>query len=109
MRNLTLLVLVATSIVLGGCATQKELLVTDVSRSDGVVTLSYESNEFQSVSYDAQRAQELASQRCAAWGYSGAEPFGSERTTCTSRRGFGNCGSRRVDIPYQCTGDPGGQ
>ncbi|MGY0560650.1 YecR family lipoprotein [Luteimonas sp. A277] len=109
MRSLISFVLVATSIVLAGCATQKELLVTEASRSDGVVTLSYESNEFQSVSYDAQRAQELATQRCVAWGYSGAESFGSERTTCTSRRGFGNCGARRVDIQYQCTGSPSGQ
>ena len=106
MRNLKLLGLVTVSTVLGGCATQKELLVTEASRSDGVVTLSYESNEFQSVSYDAQRAQEMATQRCTAWGYSGAESFGSEKTTCTSRRGFGNCGARRVDIQYQCTGNP---
>ena len=106
MRGLKFYGLLAASLVLSGCATQKELLVTDASRADGVVTLSYESNEFQSVSYDAQRAQEMATQRCVAWGYTGAEPFGSERTTCTSRRGFGNCGARRVDIQYQCTGSP---
>lgn len=106
MRGSKLFGFLAASMVLGGCATQKELLVTDASRADGVVTLSYESNEFQSVSYDAQRAQEMAAQRCAAWGYSGAESFGSEKTTCTSRRGFGNCGARRVDVQYQCTGSP---
>lgn len=109
MNSVKVIWIFAASMVLAGCATQKELMVTGASRSDGVVTLSYESNEFQSVSYDAQRAQEAAAQRCVAWGYSGAEAFGSEQTTCTSRRGFGNCGTRRVDVQYQCTGNPGGR
>ncbi|WP_425520955.1 YecR family lipoprotein [Xanthomonas nasturtii] len=109
MKGKKLVGMLAVSAVLAGCATQKDLMVTGASRSDGVVTLSYESNEFQRVSYDAQRAQEAAAQRCVAWGYSGAEAFGSEQTTCTSRRGFGNCGSRRVDVQYQCTGSPGGR
>jgi hypothetical protein len=109
MRTKALLALVAAVISTAGCATQRELMVTGASRADAVVKLSYESNEFQRVSYDSQKAQELATQKCMAWGYSGAESFGSEETTCLSRRGFGNCGSRRVTVAYQCTGTPGGQ
>ena len=108
MSSKALLVL-AAAIAISGCATQKELLVTGASRADGVVKLSYESNEFQRVSYDAQKAQQLAAQKCMAWGYTGAESFGSEENTCLSRRGFGNCGDRRVTVAYQCTGSPGGQ
>lgn len=104
-----LLAVLGAAVTLTGCATQKELLVTNASRADGVVTLSYESNEFERASYEAQKAQEMAEQRCMAWGYSGADSFGSAKTTCTSRRGFGNCGARRVDIQYQCTGSPSGQ
>ena len=106
--RLLLLSVACCALLLTGCATQKELLVTSASRADGVVTLSYESNEFERASYEAQKAQEMAEQRCRVWGYSGADSFGSAKTTCTSRRGFGNCGARRVDIQYQCTGSPGG-
>lgn len=70
------------------------------------MTLSYESNEFQKVSVDMNKANELAEKRCKAWGYSGAESFGSEQTECLIRRGFGNCGTRRVSVIYQCLGAP---
>ena len=91
---------------LAGCTTQRELLVTQASRSDGVVVISYQGNEFQRGDADYEEAEALAAKSCAAWGYNGAEAFGSEKTTCLSRRGFGNCGARRVDIPFQCTGGP---
>lgn len=91
---------------LAGCATQRELLVTDASRSDGTVVISYEGNEFQRGDADYDEAANMAEKKCAAWGYSGAEAFGSKKTTCLSRRGFGNCGHRRVDIPFQCVGNP---
>ncbi|MBO9722466.1 YecR family lipoprotein [Xanthomonas phaseoli] len=96
----------STAIGLAGCATQKEMLVTGASRSDGTITLAYESNEFQRVSVDGEKALDMATQRCKAWGYDGAESFGSQETECLSRRGFGNCGSRRVSVVYQCTGSP---
>lgn len=96
----------AIALLLAGCATQRELLVTQASRTDGTVVISYEGNEFQRGGADFNEAAELASKKCAAWGYDGAEAFGSQQTTCLSRRGFGNCGSRRVDIPFQCTGKP---
>jgi hypothetical protein len=109
MRSIALLALSSAVLMLSGCATQKELMVTNASRADGIVNLSYESNEFQRVSYDAQKAQDLAAQKCKVWGYNGAEALGSEENICLSRRGFGNCGSRRVTVAYQCTGAPNGQ
>ncbi|MBH1671512.1 hypothetical protein I5U90_00360 [Stenotrophomonas maltophilia] len=99
--------LCVATLMLAGCATHKEMLVTGASRADGAITLSYESNEFQRVSVDGEKAESMAAQRCKAWGYSGAESFGSQETQCLSRRGFGNCGSRRVSVVYQCTGSPG--
>lgn len=93
-------------LLLVGCATQRELLVTQASRSEGTVVISYEGNEFQRGSADYEEAASLATRRCTAWGYRGAEAFGSQSTTCLSRRGFGNCGRRRVDIPFQCMGKP---
>lgn len=100
--------LVAASFIafLAGCSTHRELLVTGGSRADGIVELGYERNEFQRVSFDAEAAESIAAKRCRGWGYHGAESFGTEKSTCTSRRGFGNCGSRQVVIQYQCLGNP---
>lgn len=91
-------------LLLGGCATQKDWLVTGGSRADGVVRLSYESNEFQRVNTSEEQASKLATQRCMAWGYKAAQSFGSQSVTCQSRRGLGNCGDRLVTVEYQCTG-----
>lgn len=101
------IVLVAVALVsLVGCSTHRELLVTGGSRADGIVELGYERNEFQRVQFDMDAAEALAAKRCQGWGYDGAESFGTEKSTCTSRRGFGNCGSRQVVIQYQCLGSP---
>lgn len=101
-----LILAASAALLLASCATHRELLVTQASRSDGVVVISYQGNEFQRGGADYDEAETLAAKRCTAWGYSGAEAFGSQKTTCLSRRGFGNCGARRVDIPFQCTGNP---
>lgn len=85
---------------------EKQWLVTDASRSDAVVKVSYERNEFQRARPEQEQADELAAKMCTGWGYNGAVQFGSEETTCLSRRGFGNCGRRRITLPYQCTGAP---
>ncbi|HFF6004481.1 YecR family lipoprotein [Stenotrophomonas maltophilia] len=105
MRANTVLVAIVLA-ALTGCTTHRELLVTGGSRADGIVELGYQRNEFQRVSFDEDAAEALASKRCQGWGYEGAESFGTERSTCTSRRGFGNCGSRQVVIQYQCLGNP---
>ncbi|MCA7024543.1 MULTISPECIES: YecR family lipoprotein [Stenotrophomonas] len=99
----------AAALVLSACATHADWLVTKASRADGVVALSYERNEFQRLDMSEQQAIQLAEQKCKNWGYRGAEPFGSQSTECLSRRGFGNCGSRRVTVEFQCTGSPGQQ
>ena len=93
-------------VLLAGCATQQSWLVTDGSRADGVVSLSYQHNEFQRPELSQAEADQLATQKCMVWGYKGAEAFGSQRTECLSKRGFGNCGSRQVTVEYQCTGSP---
>lgn len=74
-----------------GCATKKDWLVTGGSRADGVVRLSYESyesNEFQRPKVSKEQADQLATQKCQAWGYKGAESFGSQSVQCQSRRGL---------------------
>lgn len=99
----------ATALFLSACATHADWLVTKASRADGVVALSYERNEFQRPDMSEQQAIQLAEQKCKNWGYKGADPFGSQNTECLSRRGFGNCGSRRVTVEFQCIGSPSQQ
>lgn len=107
--NLKLSCVAGAALLLGACATHADWLVTKASRSDGVVALSYERNEFQRPDMSEQQAVELAEQKCKNWGYKGAEPLGSQSTECLSRRGFGNCGSRRITVEFQCTGSPSQQ
>lgn len=90
-----------------GCATQQELLLVGGSRADGIVELGYHRNEFQRVEFDEAAAAVLATKRCRRWDYQEAESVGTERSSCLSRRGFGNCGSRNVVIQYQCVGSQG--
>lgn len=94
------------ALLVSACATQANWLVTSASRTNGVVALSYERNEFQRMQLSENEAIQLATKTCKNWGYSGAEAFGSQSTTCLSRRGFGNCGSRRVTVEFQCLGSP---
>lgn len=106
MKGMRIVLCGIAALLASGCATQKDWLVTGGSRADGVVSLSYERNEFQRPELDQAEADRLATQKCMAWGYKGAESFGSQRNDCLSRRGFGNCGTRRVTVEYQCTGSP---
>jgi hypothetical protein len=88
-----------------GCAVPKQLVPTGGSRSDGTVKLSFEYGMFEAPKLDAQQGMNAAKQRCAAWGYSGAEPFGGANRTCTSSSNSG-CNRWMVTVEYQCTGTP---
>lgn len=90
--------------VLSGCAVQKALIPTGGSRADGTIELSYEFGEFQVPKIDLQQGAELARQRCAAWGYSDAQPFGGQKNTCQALGGFAGCARTLVTIQYQCIG-----
>jgi len=91
--------------VLSGCAVNKEWIPTGGSRSDGTVRLAYEYGEFQVPKLSADQAMETARQRCAAWGYTGAEPFGGTVRTCSQGNAYG-CNVFRVTAEFQCTGQP---
>ena len=86
-----------------GCAVNKQLTPTGGSRADGTVKLSYEYGAFEVPKLDGQQGMSAAQQRCAAWGYTGAEPFGGSTQTC-SRPSNSGCMGWLVTIEYQCTG-----
>jgi len=88
-----------------GCAVQKQLVPTGGSRADGTVKLSFEYGMFESPQLDGQQGLSAARQRCAAWGYSDAQPFGGSTKKCSNYSGR-DCIRWLVTIEYQCTGAP---
>ena len=103
MARLATLVLVITFV--NGCATQKALTATGGSRSDGTVKLSFEYGPLEAPQVDQNQGLAVAKQRCAAWGYTGAEPFGGTTRSCNLPSGSG-CQRYLVTVEYQCTGTP---
>lgn len=91
------------SAVAGGCATAINWQPVSGSRADGVVRLAFEYGMFQSPRVDEAQALQLATQRCAVWGYTGAEAFGAATTQCTQTNQYG-CARTMVTKEYQCTG-----
>jgi hypothetical protein len=86
-----------------GCAVQKQLVPTGGSRADGTVKLSFEYGLFEAPKLDEQQGMSVAEKRCAAWGYTGAEPFGGSTKACINSSNSG-CNRWLVTIEYQCTG-----
>lgn len=86
-----------------GCAAPKSALPVGGSKADGTVELAYDYGAFESPQVDFGAAQIQAEQRCAAWGYSGAEKFGGEKQMCTAPSSSG-CMGFQVTMNYQCTG-----
>jgi hypothetical protein len=98
-----ILVSLVTTLMLFGCATQKELIPTGGSRADGTVKLSYQFGAFEVPQVNENQGLFSAKKRCQAWGYSGAEAFGGAVKTCASAS-MGSCNIFQVTVEYQCTG-----
>lgn len=75
MRN-NILVLLVSTLVLSGCATQKQMVPMGGSKADGTVRMGFDYGLFEKPVLDKNQAIAAAEQRCKAWGYSGTEPFG---------------------------------
>lgn len=97
------LALVAGIAVLAGCATVTQMEATGGSRSDGIVKLSFEYDQFDRIELDQASALQTARQRCAVWGYTDADPFQGVTKQCQGRGFFGECGHWFVTREYQCT------
>jgi YecR-like lipoprotein len=104
-RQFALFAALTGAALLTGCAVEKQLIPTGGSRSDGTVKLSFEYGAFEVPKLDTTQALKLAQQRCAAWGYTGADPFGGGTKRCTFGNVYG-CNRWVVTFEYQCTGTP---
>ena len=94
----------AVVLILAGCATPEVMQATGGSRSDGTVDLSYEYGLFQKPVVDMHAAQITATDRCRAWGYTAAEPFGGQINHCNQFNAYGDCLDMLVTVRDQCTG-----
>ncbi len=94
---------VAATLICTACATVKVPQPIGGSRSDGTVKLAYEHGEFQRPQVDWEAANQTATERCSAWGYSRAEAFGGGLSECSAYNQYG-CYHWIVTITYQCTG-----
>lgn len=90
-------------ITITGCATNIRPSATGGSKADGTVTMSYQYGGFQKPVIDWNQAAIDAANRCASWGYTGAEPFGGSTSQCVFNNGYG-CNRWQVNMQYQCTG-----
>lgn len=102
--NRTYLLLGLLAVVLTACAAPMVMQATGGSRADGTVDLSYEYTLFQKPVVDMTMATATASDRCRAWGYTNAEPFGGQINHCNQFNGYGNCLDMLVTVKYQCAG-----
>ena len=96
--------LVAISLLISACATDKTPVPTGGSRADGTIKLSYEVGMFEKPVVDWVSANKSASQRCQAWGYEKADVFEGLITQCQAYNGYGSCVRTLVTANYQCIG-----
>lgn len=108
-----LILLLALAVGLAGCAKKtvtKDWAALGGSRADAVVKLAYSYNPASEIPQVSQsQAQELAERKCAVWGYSGAEPFGTVFEQCqrslSDSFGSAQCVQASVSMEFQCTGE----
>jgi hypothetical protein len=89
--------------LLAGCATSKQWSAVSGSRSDGVVRLAFDYGMFEKPVLETDQGVQVATRRCQAWGYTGAEPFGGTMQQCIARNQHG-CTAWRVFADFQCAG-----
>ncbi|MEG6508611.1 YecR family lipoprotein [Methyloligella sp. 2.7D] len=95
--------MMAAAVGLAGCSAQKELVATGGSRADGTIDLSYEYGAFEKPVFSEAQGIATAQERCKAWGYSSAEPFGGQKRECQETSQYG-CVRYFVTMTYQCLG-----
>lgn len=104
-RSIKLAAAVVLAVSMSGCAVQKDLVATGGSRSDGTVRMSFELGLFEVPKIDVPKTINAASQRCQAWGYDRAEPFGGETRVCNAVGVYGDCMQWLVTVEFQCLAD----
>ncbi|MBC7101974.1 MAG: hypothetical protein H5U13_01930 [Parvibaculum sp.] len=91
------------SVAVFGCSSSvKTPIPTGGSKSEGIIRMSYEDGMLERASADWSAADKVATERCVGWGYSGAQRFELEKSTCQISDS-GICLSAIRTVEYQCT------
>jgi hypothetical protein len=97
------------SVFLGACAAHVVMVPSGGSRADGVINMSFELGALRTPEIDWSDAERTATNRCAAWGYSRAEVFGTVERRCTDYSQQNGCVVYQYTAKYQCSGSGGTQ
>lgn len=90
-------------LILSACATPKEWQAVSGSRADGMVRLAFDYGLFEKPVTKNGQGEQVAAQRCRAWGYQEATPFSGVSHRCIQSNQYG-CIAWRVFVDFQCTG-----
>ena len=78
------------------------LVLVDGSKSEGTLTFAYEYDTYYHGAVQWEKAQQDATERCKAWGFTSASFFGSGLETCLETREYVGCVRARVVQKCQC-------
>ena len=89
--------------LLCACSVQKAFVPVGGSRADATIEMAFDYGGLQVPKWDKAQADAGALERCKAWGYNGAEAFGSYTSRCV-QFGSKSCNVYRMSMTYQCLG-----
>jgi hypothetical protein len=92
------------ALAVAGCTTYKLWTEFDADPREGTIQLGYEYRKFENPQVDERAAIETARERCAEWGYKGAQRIREERICLdgTPDGSKGDCSKWRVIRTYRC-------
>jgi hypothetical protein len=107
MKKAKLITCSLTALLIGslaGCATAPYTLTpVGGSRADGTVVLvANRIGRARRLVVDREASDQLAVERCQAWGFSSAERFGGAELECTFENEDSNCMQDNHRFTYQC-------
>jgi hypothetical protein len=89
------------ALTLAACATTDKWTAAGGNREQGVVRIAYEYPEYKQPEMSEAEADQLALNRCHAWGYEEMEPIAGQIRQCANMDD-GNCNLWSVTREYQC-------
>lgn len=96
-------ILLGVFVTLAACATTKQMAPLGGSRADGIVKLGFTHAPHETFTVNEIAALSSAKDRCRAWGYENADPFGDAVKRCISQTAD-SCTQFEVTRQYQCIG-----
>ena len=100
-RPISKILLASLTLMLAACATTDKWAPAGGNREQGVVRIAYEYPEFKQPEMSEAEADQLALNRCHAWGYEKMEPIAGQIRQCANMDD-GNCNLWSVTREYQC-------